>query len=187
MLDITLLVILTLGFFIGLRRGFIMELLHLTGFIIAYFAANIYYADLAPKLKLWIPYPNFGDNATLKVLTNSSNMEDAFYRALAYIIIFFAVKLVLRIIGTMLNFIAHLPVLRQLNVWAGGILGFCEVYLVAFILLYVAALIPMEAIQTALQHSILAGAIIQHTPFLSQQIKQMWMEYGSASTALTFL
>ena len=121
-----------------------MQLIHLTGFIIAYIVANIYYDDLAPKLTLWIPYPNFGENSTLKLLTNSSDMEAAFYRAIAFVIIFFAVKILLQIIGTMLNFIAHLPILRQLNVWAGGILGFCEVYLIVFILLYIAAVIPIE-------------------------------------------
>lgn len=84
----------------------------------------------------------------------------------------------------MLSFIARLPVLRQLNVWAGGIFGFCEVYLIIFILLYVAALIPMAALQNTLSHSILADAIINHTPVLSSQIKQLWIEYVGTATSL---
>jgi uncharacterized membrane protein required for colicin V production len=184
MLDIAILVILIMGFFMGLKRGFIMQLIHLTGYIIAYIAANIYYDELAPKLTLWIPYPNFGENPTLKLLTGSNNMESAFYRAIAFIIIFFAVKIFLRIIGRMLSFIARLPVLKQLNVWAGGILGFCEVYLIVFILLYMAALIPMGAVQNALSHSMLADAMVKHTPFLSGQIKQLWIEYVGMATSL---
>lgn len=180
MLNIVLIILLIMGFFVGLKRGLIMQLIHLTGFIIAYITANIYYDDLAPKLTLWIPYPNFGENTTLKLLTNSSNMEAAFYRAIAFVIIFFAVKILWQIIGSMLNFIAKLPILRQLNVWAGGLLGFCEVYLIIFILLYIAALIPMEVVQNPLDHSAVANAIVKHTPVLSEQIRQLWIEYVAA-------
>jgi uncharacterized membrane protein required for colicin V production len=184
MLDLAIIIFLIIGFFVGLKRGFILQLVHLLGFIIAYVAANSYYAKLAPKLTLWIPYPNFGDGTTLKILTDSSNMEDAFYRAIAFVIIFFAVKVLLQIIGSMLDFVAHLPVLRQLNVLGGGLLGFCEVYLVIFILLYIAALIPMGFFQNHLDHSFMAKAIVNHTPILSQQIKSLWIEYTAARTSL---
>jgi uncharacterized membrane protein required for colicin V production len=184
MLDLAIIIFLIIGFFVGLKRGFILQLVHLIGFIIAYVAANSYYEQLAPKLTLWIPYPNFGNVSSLKILTDSSNMETAFYRAIAFVIIFFAVKVLLQIIGSMLDFVAHLPVLRQLNVWAGGILGFIEVYLVIFILLYISALVPMEFMQNALDHSMLSKAIVNHTPILSQQIKSLWIEYSAALTSL---
>jgi len=180
MLDLAIIIFLIIGFFVGLRRGFILQLVHLTGFIIAYVVATLYYVELASKLTLWIPYPNFGEGTTLKILTDSSNMETAFYRAIAFVIIFFAVKVLFQIIGSMLDFIAHLPVLKQINVFAGGILGFCEVYLIIFILLYIGALIPIELIQSSLDHSILAKAIVNHTPILSQQIKGLWIEYSAA-------
>jgi len=94
------------------------------------------------------------------------------------------VKVLLQIIGSMLDFIAHLPILRQLNVWAGGILGFVEVYLVIFILLYISALVPIEFMQNALDQSILSKAIVNNTPILSQQIKSLWIEYTAALTSL---
>jgi uncharacterized membrane protein required for colicin V production len=176
MLDLAIIFLLAIGFFVGLKRGLILQLFHLTSFIIAYIVANLYYQELAPKLTLWIPYPSFGDNPTLKILTNSGNMETAFYRAIAFVMIFFAVKLLLQIIGSMLDFIAHLPILKTLNIWAGGILGFLENYLLIFILLYIAALIPMGAFQNTLDHSILAKGIVNHTPIFSQQIQKWWME-----------
>jgi uncharacterized membrane protein required for colicin V production len=84
----------------------------------------------------------------------------------------------------MLDFIAHLPILKQLNVWAGGILGFAEVYLILVILLYIAALVPMEVLQKPLDDSIMANLIVNHTPFLSEQIKSLWIEYTAALTSL---
>ncbi|WP_066258033.1 CvpA family protein [Neobacillus drentensis] len=184
MLDLAIITFLIMGFFVGLKRGFILQLVHLIGFIIAYVAANSYYEQLAPKLTLWIPYPNFGNVTTLKLLTDSSNMEAAFYRAIAFVIIFFAVKALLQIIGSMLDFVAHLPILKQLNILGGGLLGFIEIYLVIFILLYISALLPIEFLQTALDQSSLAKAIVNHTPILSQQIKSMWIEYTTALTSL---
>jgi uncharacterized membrane protein required for colicin V production len=180
MLGLAIIILLIMGFFVGLKRGFILQLVHLLGFIIAYVAATSYYEELSTKLILWIPYPNFGDAPTLKVLTGSTDMESAFYRAIAFVIIFFAVKILFQIIGSMLDFVAHLPVLKQLNILAGGILGFCEVYLVIFILLYIGALIPIGFIQDAMDHSALAKAIVNHTPILSQQIKSLWIEYTTA-------
>ncbi|MDF2789397.1 MAG: rane protein [Neobacillus sp.] len=184
MLDLAIILLLVFGFFIGLKRGFILQLVHLTGFIIAYIVANLYYDDLAPRLTLWVPYPNLGTTSPLKLLSENGNMEEAFYRAIAFVIIFFAVKILLQIIGSMLDFIAHLPILKQINVWAGGILGFAEVYLVLFILLYIAALVPMEFLQKPLDDSIMGNLIVNHTPFLSEQIKNMWIEYTAALTSL---
>lgn len=176
MLDLAILLFLIIGFFVGLKRGFILQLVHLIGFIIAYIVAYMYYDDLAPKLTLWIPYPNFGEGTILKVLTDSSNMEMAFYRAIAFVIIFFAVKVLLQIIGSMFDFIAHLPVLKQLNFWAGGLLGFLEVYFIIFIVIYIAALIPIELFQTALDESFIANTMVKYTPILSQQIHDWWIQ-----------
>lgn len=181
MLDLAIIFILIIGFFVGLKRGFILQLFHLVGFIIAYIVANLYYEQLAPKLTIWIPYPNIGDNLTLKILTNSGNMETAFYRAISFVIIFFAIKILIQIIASMLDFIARLPILRQLNIWAGGLLGFLENYLLIFILLYIAALIPMAIFQDALEQSVLAKFIINHTPIFSEQIKKWWIEYSQAA------
>lgn len=180
MLDLAVLAILVIGFIVGLKRGFILQSIHLAGFIVAFIVAYIYYEQLAPKLTLWIPYPNLGSNTTLHLIFENANLETAYYRAIAFAAIFFAVKILLQIIGSMLDFVANLPILHQLNVWAGGLLGLVEVYLVMFIILYIAALLPIQAIQDPLNDSILAENIIKNTPVFSQQIKQLWIEYMAA-------
>lgn len=180
MLDLAVLAILVMGFIVGLKRGFILQTIHLVGFIVAFIVAYLYYEQLAPKLTLWIPYPNLGSNATLNLIFDNANLESAYYRAIAFAAIFFAVKIMLQIVGSMLDFVSNLPILHQLNVWAGGLLGLVEVYLVMFIILYIAALLPIQAIQDPLNDSILAENIIKNTPVFSQQIKQLWIEYIAA-------
>ena len=80
----------------------------------------------------------------------------------------------MQIIGSMLDFVARNSDYKQLNVWAGGLLGFLEVYLILFILLYVAALFPIESIQSVINQSWVAKGIIHHTPLLSQKIHDLW-------------
>ncbi|HLO10926.1 MAG TPA: CvpA family protein [Pseudoneobacillus sp.] len=180
MLDLAILFIFLIGFFVGLKRGLILQIIHLVGFIVAFVVASIYYDSLAPKLTLWIPYPNLGTDNPFQFIFKGNNFEDAYYRAIAFAVIFFAVKIFLQIIGAMLDFIAQIPILKQLNVLAGGFLGLVEVYLIIFILLYFSALLPIDFIQGPLEDSVLAKTIINHTPIFSKQIKEMWFDYMAA-------
>jgi uncharacterized membrane protein required for colicin V production len=175
MLDLIIIILFISGIIIGLRRGFILQFIHLTGFIIAFIVAKMYMNDLADKLILWVPYPSFSGDTPINMILNSGNLEDAYYRGIAFVFIFFAVKIVMQIIGSMLDFIAHLPILKQFNAMAGAVLGFIEVYLIAFIILYFIALVPIGTIQNSLHNSVLAESIVKHTPILSQDIKELWM------------
>ncbi|MFT8321373.1 MAG: CvpA family protein [Bacillus sp. (in: firmicutes)] len=177
MLDFIIIILLVFGLVRGLKRGFILQMVHLTGFIVAFIVANKYYIPLSTKLTLWVPYPNVGENSLVTTLFGNANLEDVFYRAIAFVLIFFAVKIVWQIIGSMIDFVASLPVLKQLNTWAGAILGFIEVYLVLFILLYIAALLPIEMIQNNLNKSSIAAGIIENTPYFSGKIKALWFDY----------
>ncbi|WNB93209.1 CvpA family protein [Bacillus sp. NEB1478] len=176
MLDFILFIILLFGFLIGLKRGFIMQLVHLIGFVAAYIVAYLYYDDLAPKLELWIPYPS-SNNGSVSFLLNSISLEQAYYNAIAFAILFFATKIILQILGSMLDFLAHLPLLHTVNRWLGGLLGFIEIYLIVFILLYVATLVPIGNFQTYYENSWIAQGMVKNTPVFSEAVKEMWMKH----------
>jgi uncharacterized membrane protein required for colicin V production len=80
--------------------------------------------------------------------------------------------------GSVLTALTELPILRQLNKWGGGALGFVEVYIIVFILLYIGAVIPVSEIQTPIQQSSIAINIVQNTPYLSSAIQDLWTQYG---------
>ncbi|MBM7605690.1 CvpA family protein [Metabacillus litoralis] len=180
MLDFVLFIILMFGILVGLKRGFILQFIHLTGFVVAYIVAYQYFDDLAPKLKLWIPYPVTSEGPAILTLLSGEDLEGAFYRAVAFVILFIGTKIVMQIIGSMLDFVALLPILKQLNRWAGSILGFLESYLVLFILLFIGALLPIEQIQLALDQSVLADLIVNHTPYFSDKVNELWIQYISS-------
>ncbi|PJW15850.1 MULTISPECIES: CvpA family protein [unclassified Geobacillus] len=175
MIDVVLLFVLLMGAMIGLKRGFILQFIHMAGFLIAFFVAYRYYERFVPTLRLWIPYPTFGDPETMKLLFQSTHLDDAYYRAISFALLFFAVKIVLQIIGSMLDFVAQLPLLRSVNRLAGAALGFAEVYLLVFLLLYIGALVPIDSVQEQLQHSLMATVIVKHTPVLSDMLNHWWI------------
>ena len=94
MLDIILLVILLMGIAIGLRRGFILQLIHITGFIVAFIVAYLYYDELAPKLELWVPFPVIGESSSFDMLFETIGLDNAYYNAIAFIILFFGAKII---------------------------------------------------------------------------------------------
>ena len=180
MVDLVLLLVLVVGFFIGFRRGFILQVVYFAGFIAAIIVAYLYSDDLAPLLKLWVPFPAPSQDSAFSLLFESFEVEAVFYRAVAFAALFFGTKITLRIVGSMLDFLADLPILRTINGWLGGALGLIEVYLVVFIILYLGTLTPIEPVQSIMSDSVLAKGIIEHTPFVSGKIKELWAQSGAS-------
>ncbi len=178
MLDIGILLLFIIGLLVGIKRGFILQLIHMVGFIVAMIIASLYFDELAPKLTLWIPFPSLDQKSTFPLIFQTTHLDTAFYRAIAYAIIFFAVIIVFKLIGSALDFLAQIPIVKQLNTIGGGLLGLIEMYLIIFVLIYVAALIPIESIQNALNRSFLANTIIHYTPIFSDQVQHWWIEYN---------
>lgn len=177
MFNFILLIILLFGFLVGLKRGLILQVLHIVGFIVAFIVAAMYYDELGPKLLLWIPYPELSDESLLASFLQSLPVETAFYHAVAFVIIFIAVKIVMQIIASMLDFVASIPVINSINKWLGGIFGFIEVYLIAFIILYILALTPIEIVQEWINGSTLALFILEQTPYFSNKITELWFSF----------
>lgn len=158
----------------GLRRGFILQAIHLLGYIISFIVATVYYKQLAEKLSLFIPYGGLDSESMWAVFIDTMPLEHAFYNGVAFVMIFVITKIVLHIIGAMLDFVARIPIIKQLNTIGGAILGFIEVYLITFIILFIIALIPIEQVQTIIAKSNLALFIIEKTPFLTNRLEALW-------------
>lgn len=177
MLDIILLFLLLLSFGVGAKRGFLVQVIHLGSFLIALLVAYIYYKPLAQKFVLWVPYPGFTQDATMTLVLDSLDVDRTFYRVIAFALIFFVVKLLLQIIGSMFDFLTYLPILSSVNRLLGAVLGAIEFYIIAFIVLYILALLPLEGLQLFLNKSILLSLMLEHTPVLTKMFQNWWYIY----------
>ncbi|MBM7555019.1 CvpA family protein [Thalassobacillus pellis] len=180
MTDLILIILLIFGILNGLRRGFILQLFHIVGFIAAFVVAVLYYDTFADRLRLWIPYPDLPEGTQWAIFLENLPLETAFYNAVAFALLFFAVKIIMQIIASMLDFVADLPILKTLNGLLGGLLGFIETYLILFLLLSLGALLPIAFVQNALDNSFIAQTIVEHTPMFTEQLKKIWFEHVAA-------
>ncbi|UTH13103.1 CvpA family protein [Macrococcus equipercicus] len=167
MIDIILLFFLILGAVIGLRRGFILQSMHLLGTIGAFIIARLFYQALAAKLYLIVPYPAAGQQPS--ELIHWFNSEQAFYNVISFIFLFIVSKVILQMIATVFDYIAQLPLLKQLNAWLGSLLGFIESYLLVFLLFFFIAMIPVPFLQDRINGSFIAKFVVEYTPILSDR------------------
>src|SRR5690625_3314138 len=132
MITFLLIIVLLFGFLMGLKRGFILQMLHLIGFIVSFVVASLYFRKLADQLSLWIPYPELGDDKVWAVFLNSMPLENAFYNAIAFAIIFFLTKIVFQVIATLLYFFAIILVISFLIIMYLSILYVIDINLILF-------------------------------------------------------
>lgn len=177
MLNILLLVLLIGGIIVGAKRGFVVQLIHMVGFVIALVAAYKYYKPLSEYFVLWIPYPAINENSQFTLVVDQLDLDQTFYQLLAFAVIFFVVKFALQLLASMFDFLKYLPVLGFFSKILGAVLGFIEAYILLFIFVYVFALLPIDAVQNQLENSGIAQAMLEHTPYFSEKVKEWWYIY----------
>ena len=177
MLDIIILILLIAGLFVGAKRGLIVQLIHMTGFVIALIVAYTYYKPLAEKFVLWIPYPAIDSSSSLTIAIDRLDLDQTFYQLIAFALIFFIIKFALSLVASMFDFLKYLPVLGFVSKIIGAVLGFIEFYIILFIVLYILALLPITPFQNLMQNSTLASYMLEHTPFVSEKVKELWFIY----------
>ncbi|CEI83946.1 putative transmembrane protein YshB [Oceanobacillus oncorhynchi subsp. incaldanensis] len=182
MINLIIIILLLFGIMMGLKRGFVLQLFHLTGFIVAFIVAVMYYNPVAERLSLYIPYPDLSGDGAWSAFLENLPVESAFYNAISFALIFFAVKFILQIIASMLDFVAAIPIISFINKILGAALGFVEIYLISFIILYILALTPVGGVQEAIQGSSLAMRIIEQTPYFSDRIFELWFNLTESLT-----
>lgn len=174
MVNLIIIILLFFGLIRGSKRGFVLQTLHLVGFIVAFMIASSYYAELSTHLTLWIPYPELSGDGVFISFLKTLPLETGFYNAISFALIFFGARIVLQIIAAMLDFVAELPLLNLVNRLFGAVLGFVESYLILFILLFILALTPVASVQEWINQSSIALNIIENTPYLSEQVEKLW-------------
>ncbi|WP_416151444.1 CvpA family protein [Salipaludibacillus sp. HK11] len=174
MLSFILFFILIISFFVGFRRGLILQVVHLVGLFVSLAVAYLYYQEVAHYIRLWVPFPQLSEDSSFQLLVESFNVEAVYYNGIAFVALFFISKILLQIVGSLFDFLAHLPILHFLNGWFGGILGFLEGLVVVTVLLHLAAVIQIDLVQATLQGSSFAQMIFDYTPIISDELKEIW-------------
>ena len=98
-LDYVMLSIVALGLLLGYFRGFIAQIVSLSGFVLAYLVAFYFYKDFAPLLRNAVSLPTYQNYQKYEFIVKGLNLDTYILNALAFAILFFGVKFALVIRG----------------------------------------------------------------------------------------
>lgn len=174
MADLIILALIAGGTLLGYIRGFVRSAVNLVSFFAAYYLAFKFYDDLAPKLKSWFPLTKFESYSHYSFLAEALKVDQVFYNAVAFGVIFFLTKFGLTWVGGFLDLFARLPIVATFNSFGGLLLGFLEVLLITIIAVNVAAVLPWKEANDQLSQSVIANYLIENVPIVADKLHEIW-------------
>ena len=177
MISILLLLVLAWGFYIGYRRGLVLQVYYFLVTVISAFVASQLYKSLGDQLHLLVPYanPQEGQGTFFFPSGQLFQLDKVFYAGIAYLLVFGICYTIGRFIGLFL----HLIPTKKLDVkWfriGAGALSLLVTLFVLQMALTILATVPMAAVQNPLEKSVVAKYIIQSVPLTTNFIKQLWV------------
>ncbi|GIP38802.1 hypothetical protein J31TS4_20820 [Paenibacillus sp. J31TS4] len=171
--DAGIVVVVLLALAVGYRRGLITQLISVAGLVIAFLTAYFLYGELASRLAAWIPLRTWTEGSSYEFLTTRFKLETYLYNVLAFALLFLSVKLVLALIGSVLNLMARAPGLNALNRWSGALLAGLESLVLIGIALYLLTVLPSDPLQHWLAESRLAPIFMDGVTRVMEQLVQL--------------
>lgn len=156
----------------GFHRGFVIEILHLVGTIAVLIFARVFYQSFGTILSNLLGGLNLIDVSTGSTLV---------INLVAFFILTSIGWAVIRLLGRLSRKVTWLPVIKQVNSVAGGAVSFIISYLVIFVVLSLANLIPTTFIQTQMSSSPVATFMVEKTPGLTSQSLSQLFKFETTS------
>lgn len=103
-------------------------------------------------------------------------LDQAFYGAVAFLLILFIGWLIVRFAAIFARSLTFMPILKQADWVAGGVLSMVVLYIGMFLVLNAVSMIPVDFIQNQFESSGLARFMVKDTPIFSKQIYNLWVE-----------
>lgn len=155
----------------GFYRGLIIQIAGLLTTIVALCTAYFETDRLAPWLQTHFPVFDEGDQAWLHIVS----IDRILYSVLAFILIFLIVKIALSIVIHILSRLTELPGIRFFNRVGGLLLALLQSFILSVLLVYLLRTIPTETMQSTIHDSVLAPIILQVTPDLSEELRNLFL------------
>ena len=177
MLSLLIILLLIYGFYMGARRGLALQAFSTAGYAVFFLLALVTFRFLGPKFEMIVPYPSASLGSEFAFFSTKVGMglDDAFYRAFAFIFICFVGWIIMRFAGLYFKRLTYVPMPNDVNLLSGGILGLVVTYVTIFMILLIMAMIPVAGIQNTLDHSFVASAMIEASPLISKWLPALWI------------
>lgn len=178
MLTLLIIIILLFGFYTGYRRGLVLQMIRLVGYIITFVLATKYFQPLSEIVEMLVPFPSVQPNTELAIYDEAVSflIDDAFYRVITFILIGMIGWVITNFLSMLFTRVMYYDLLNHVNAIGGGIVNLFITYVIVFFFLFVMSLIPIEFIQQQFVDNPIAYNIIANTPFFSDFAAETWLE-----------
>ncbi|UJF34461.1 CvpA family protein [Paenibacillus hexagrammi] len=175
-IDVAVIAIAVLGLLIGFLRGFIAQIISISGFVLAYIVAFCFYKNVSPVLRSALPVPAYESYQQYEFIVKGLNLDTYVFNAVSFALLFFGTKLGISLIGKTLHIIAKMPGLNAINRWTGALLGLVEALLIVVIAVNVLTITPSDMLQRELAGSVIAPYCINEFPQLAGKLQELWKQ-----------
>ena len=177
MISIFLLLVLAWSFYIGYRRGLVLQVYYLLATIVSAYFASKYYLALGQKFNLLIPYanPQEGQGTFFFPSDQLFQLDKVFYAGIGYLLAFAVFYCIGRLIGLFFNLVPTKKLDGKYFRIGAGVLSVGVTLFVLQMMLTILATVPLAIVQNSLENSFVAKHMIQSIPMTTDLIKQLWV------------
>jgi uncharacterized membrane protein required for colicin V production len=160
----------------GWRRGLIRQLFDVAGVIAAYFIALSYSDSLLPWVERYIPLSRWLPSWFTAPLPGGLVLGEVLASLAAFVLLFFAVRLLLSALAGILHSFFSLPLLGTANGLGGLLLGGLKGLLLALVAVGILSLLATPFWRRTLEESVAATAMLQWLPYVYEQLTEVLLQ-----------
>lgn len=160
----------------GWRRGLIRQLFDVAGVIAAYFIALSYSDSLLLRLERYIPLSRWLPSWFAAPLPGGLVLGEILASLVAFILLYFAVRLLLSAAAGILHSFFSLPLLGSFNGLGGLLLGGVKGLFLALVAVGILSLFATPFWRRTLEESAVATAMLQLLPFVYEQLTEVLLK-----------
>lgn len=173
LVDLLLLIIAGAATFEGFRRGLLRQVLELGGIVLAFFLAYRYGAAAGENIAGLLNIGQYLEAIEVPFVDIGvfESAVDIFNRALGCLVVFLAVFGITRLLAVALGSVAKLPLVSSVNRTGGLILGLVKGLLLCVVLVWLANLMPIAAVEDALGGSAFSRLLLNTVEVLFPKLQ----------------
>ena len=177
MISVLLLLVLAWSFYIGYRRGLVLQIYYFVATVISALLAGNFYQSLGKQFDLLIPYasPQEGQGTFFFPSNQLFQLDKVFYAGIGYLLAFAVFYCIGRLIGLFFNLVPTKKLGGKYFRIGAGVLSVGVTIFVLQMMLTILATVPLAIVQNSLENSLVAKHMIQSIPVTTDLIKQLWV------------
>ncbi|WP_134699939.1 CvpA family protein [Ammoniphilus sp. YIM 78166] len=157
----------------GHYKGFVRLAIGIAGLLASFAIAYSFSQDTAVFLQEQFPLPTDSTNPLFQAFLSMSSFHPFLYMVIAFVVLFFIIRILFRLLGNVLQVFAELPVISFINRSLGAAVGGMMLILLLSASVHFLDRAPDGSWKRWFYQSNIMQYMLQISPFISEQIRMI--------------